>query len=137
MGARFRSWWQQLRTHPVASVLIALLTAVMVLIVLSVLGYLFHWGWAGLSKKTLWDWLQLLIIPFVLAIGGYLFNFTTSSSAQKNAQARDQTERDIALDNQREEALQAYIDNLSELLLEKQLRESKGGPDIFPSQNPR
>ena len=23
--------------------------------------------------KTLWDWLKLLIIPAVLAIGGYLF----------------------------------------------------------------
>src|SRR5258708_6754054 len=130
MGARFRSWWQQIRTHPVASVLIALLTAVVVLIVLSVLGYLLNWGWAGLSKKTLWDWLQLLIIPFVLAIGGYLFNFTTSRSAQKNAQSRDQTERDIALDNQREEALQSYIDNMSELLLEKQLRESKEGDEV-------
>src|SRR5260370_31262007 len=111
MGAKFRSRWQQIRTHPVASVLIALLIAVMVLIVLSVLGYILNWGWAGLSKKTLWDWLQLLIIPFVLAIGGYLFNFTVSRSTQKNAQAHDQTERDIALDNQREEALQSYINN--------------------------
>ena len=40
------------------------------------------------------------------------------------AEKRAQTERDIALDNQREVALQEYIDKISELLLEKRLRES-------------
>ncbi|MGZ3611524.1 MAG: hypothetical protein ACXVBU_15830, partial [Ktedonobacteraceae bacterium] len=59
--------------------------------------------------KTLWDWLQLLIIPVVLALGGYLFTYTTG-----------RTEREIASDRQCEEALQAYIDKISELLLEKQ-----------------
>ena len=67
----------------------------------------------GFKGKSLWDWFQLLIIPFVLAVGGYLFNLAVS----RNEQA-------IAFDNQREEALQAYIDKMSELLLEKQLRES-------------
>jgi len=43
---------------------------------------------------------------------------------QKSTQLRDQTERDIALDNQREVALQEYIDKISELLLERHLRES-------------
>jgi hypothetical protein len=28
--------------------------------------------------KTLWDWMQLLVIPVVLAGGGYLFNLTLS-----------------------------------------------------------
>jgi hypothetical protein len=37
---------------------------------------------------------------------------------------RDQTERDIAADNQRENALQAYLDILSELLLHENLRNS-------------
>jgi H+/Cl- antiporter ClcA len=89
----FRSWWQQIRIHPVASVFIALLTAVFVLIVL--LGYIFNWSWTGLGSysyipptttsnlqrgKTFWDWLQLLIIPVVLAVGGYVINLTISRS---------------------------------------------------------
>jgi hypothetical protein len=37
---------------------------------------------------------------------------------------RNQTEREIAQDNQREAALQEYIDKMSELLLEKDLRKS-------------
>src|SRR3712207_6525243 len=30
--------------------------------------------WTGFGTRTLWDWLQLLIIPVVLAVGAYLFN---------------------------------------------------------------
>ena len=37
-------------------------------------GYLFGWKWTGLPKQTFWDWLALLIVPIVLAIGGYLFS---------------------------------------------------------------
>ncbi|HVB20435.1 MAG TPA: hypothetical protein VNG51_00630 [Ktedonobacteraceae bacterium] len=67
----------------------------------------------SLPGKTLWDWMQLLIIPAVLAIGAFLF-----SQVQKN------NEMKIAGDNQREAALQAYIDKMSELLLEGKLRGS-------------
>ena len=31
-------------------------------------GYLFAWSWAGLESKTLWDWLNLLIGPAVVAV---------------------------------------------------------------------
>jgi uncharacterized protein YjbI with pentapeptide repeats len=151
MGARLRSWWQQIRTRPVASVLIALLIMVIVLIVLSVLGYIFNWDWVGLGPyissphpngsnfqrgKTLWDWLQLLIIPAVLAVAGYGINLTISRSEQEAtkqrahsereaAEKRAETEREIALDNQRETALQAYLNSMSELLLHENLRNSE------------
>jgi len=80
--------------------------------------------------KTLWDWLQLLIIPAVLAVGGYLFNYTTSKNEQQSTQLRDQTERDIAADNQREAALQAYIDKMSELLLAQNLRNASEDEEV-------
>ncbi len=140
MGTRLRSWRQKIKQHPVAAVLTALLVVVIVLVVLSVLGYIVNWNWTGLGSyipptkagnfqrgKTLWDWLQLLIIPAVLAVGGYLFNYTTSRNEQKASVLHNQTEREIASDHQREAALQAYIDNMSELLLHEKLRES--GPN--------
>jgi hypothetical protein len=87
MGARFRLWWQQIKQHPVATILIALLAVIIILIIQSILGYIFNWGWTGLNAtdftstppkitrtiayqpgKTLWDWLQLLIIPAVQAL---------------------------------------------------------------------
>ncbi|HAG99729.1 MAG TPA: hypothetical protein DCL75_12965 [Ktedonobacter sp.] len=30
-------------------------------------------NWKGFSDKKLWDWLGLLIIPVILAVGGFLF----------------------------------------------------------------
>lgn len=53
----------------------------------------------------------------MLAAGGYLFTFTISRNERKAADRRNQTEREIAQDNQREAAVQEYIDKISELLL--------------------
>lgn len=41
---------------------------ILVLLALIVLGYIFDWPWTGFHMKTLWDWLQLLIFPLVLAV---------------------------------------------------------------------
>src|SRR5216683_1680943 len=140
MAAGFRSWWENI-CKPRDAVLITLLVVLITLFVVILLGYTFHWDWTGLSQKTLWDWLQLLIIPAVLAVGGYLFYYTASKNEQRAteqraqserdaAEKRAQTERDIALDNQRETALQSYIDKLSELLLHEKLRESKPEDEV-------
>src|SRR5260221_5154380 len=88
-------------------------------------GYWFNWDWTGFNEhigprvpqyqptKALWDWLQLLLIPLVLAVAALLFNRATT-----------RTEQTIALDKQREDLLQAYLDRMSELLLEKKLATS-------------
>lgn len=130
MEARSRSWWRQIK-RPLSIIgMIAVIVLVIVLIVGIIGGYIFNWGWAGLTRKTLWDWLQLLIIPAVLAVGGYLFAFTISRNERKAADRHNQTEREIAQDNQREDALQKYIDKMSELLLHEKLRESKPEDEI-------
>ena len=130
MGASFRLWWQKIKTHPVATVLITVIIALVVLVILG--GYLFHWDWTGFngnnkSGKTLWDWLQLLIVPAVLAIGIFLLNQMQKSRDERIAQKREKTERYISLDNQQEAALQAYINSMSELILHENLR-SKSNP---------
>lgn len=98
--------------------------------------------------KTLWDLMQLLIIPVVLAVAGFWFNHRERKAAelrteneQKAAelraeaerdieQQRSKTEQEIALDNQREAALQAYINSMSELLLHEKLRESEPEDEV-------
>src|SRR5258708_11557189 len=92
---------------------------VIALIVGIIGGYIFNWGRAGVSRKTLWDWLQLLIIPLALAIIAILFN----RSERKNEQR-------IASDNQQKAALQEYIKELSELLLERNLRKSDKDAEV-------
>ncbi|SRR5258708_9209395 len=134
MRARLRSWWQK-TSKPLNAVIVTALVVLLALLVVIILGYIFNWPWTGLRERTLYDWLQLLIIPVVLALGGYLFNYTTNRNEQKATQLRAQgereaaekqaqAEREIALDNQHEQALQAYIDGMSALLLEKNLRKS-------------
>lgn len=119
MRTQWRLWWQKIKRCLFVAGIIAVSILVIVMIVGIIGGYLFNWTWTGLSQKTLWDWLQLLIIPAVLAVGGYLFNFAAS-----------RTEREIASDKQSEDALQAYIDKISELLLEKHLRQSQPEDEV-------
>ncbi len=38
-----------------------------VLAVLALGGYAFDWTWTGFPGNTLWDWLQLLVLPVALA----------------------------------------------------------------------
>jgi Pentapeptide repeats (8 copies) len=58
----------------------------------------------------LWHWLKLLIVPAVLAGGGLWFN----------AQQRER-EQQTAHDRAQDEALQAYLDGMAELLTDKDL----------------
>src|SRR5260221_9027510 len=123
-----RLWlWWRIKTHPVVTILVILVIALVVLVILG--GYLFHWDWAGFngkikSGKTLWDWLQLLFIPVVLAVAGFWFNHRERKAAERRAdnerkaaerraeaeqeieQQRAKSARDIAEGNQQEAALQ-------------------------------
>jgi uncharacterized protein YjbI with pentapeptide repeats len=56
--------------------------------------------------KTLWDWMDLLIVPIVLAIVGYVFTRSESRATLEAAERQAQ-----------EEALQAYLDNIAEMLM--------------------
>lgn len=137
MAERLRVWWQRIKMPLEVSIITICFIGLVVLIIIITLGYINNWAWAGLGSnapsfhgKTLWDWLQLLIIPAVLAVGGYVFNLTVSRNERDAVTKRDQTERDIAQDNQREAAFQEYIDKMSELLLDRKLRESAEDDEV-------
>jgi uncharacterized protein YjbI with pentapeptide repeats len=136
MVSKLHSWWQKVK-KPLEIAVVSIF--VVGLIALIILGIHFQWDWTGFGPemnepkqhaKKLWDWLQLLIIPAVLAVGGYVFNLTTSRNEQESTKSRDQTERDIASDNQREAALQAYINKMSDLLLDRKLRVSEKDNEV-------
>lgn len=69
--------------------------------------------------KTLWDWMQLLIVPTALAI----------AAAYLNRQQKDVEQRQ-ARDQQRETALQAFFTQIGELILEHDLVSSKPGDPV-------
>ena len=130
MIAELRSWWQRIKQHPVRSaVSIGAGLLGIALLVALIGGYFFTWDWTGLSSytppvkdsnfqrgKTLWDWLNLLgvlAIPAVVGLGAAWY-----TAQQGKVSDRENT------DNQRETALQTYIDKMSELLLHEKLRDS-------------
>src|SRR5260370_26499808 len=108
MVNKLRLWWQKITQH--ALIATGIFVVLFALIAFIFAAYRFGWSGTGFLNKTLWDWLQLLIIPLVLAVAALLFNRATT-----------RTEQNIALDKQREDLLQTYLDCLSELLLEKGL----------------
>lgn len=165
MILKLLSWWQKAKKPLEVAVISVLIIGFIALLIIIILGYIFNWSWTGLGPysppskasgfqpgKRLWDWLQLLIIPAVLAIGGYAFTYTTSRNDREATERRTQAEReaterrtqidrlvaesrakselDISLDNQREAALQAYIDKISELLLHENLRKSEEDAEV-------
>jgi Pentapeptide repeats (8 copies) len=73
----------------------------------------------GYSGKSLWDWLGLLIIPVAITAGAIWFN---------NIQAR--REETIAYERAQDEALQNYLDQMSNLIVDHSLREQPRDSDI-------
>jgi uncharacterized protein YjbI with pentapeptide repeats len=72
------------------------------------------------AKKSLWDFLDLLIVPLALAIIGLGF------AAQQQAR-QTQSEEQRA----QNAALQAYLDQMNPLILEKHLLDSEEGDTVF------
>ena len=82
------------------------------------------WDRTGLRGKTLWDVLQLLVVPLVLLALGY-----SLTSAQQSAQQLEAARVQRVLEEQRAQdaALQAYLDVMKGLLVDEDLKHS--GPD--------
>jgi hypothetical protein len=74
--------------------------------------------WTGFRGKSIWDWLQLLIVPIVLATIGLWFT-----------QQQDARQRELEEQRAQDLALQSYLDQMSNLLLERNVRESEQGSE--------
>jgi uncharacterized protein YjbI with pentapeptide repeats len=70
-----------------------------------------------IPAKTIWDWLSLVFVPLFLLIGGFYFNASIQQAERERAENHSKVEREIADDKQKEEALQTYLDRMSDLLL--------------------
>jgi uncharacterized protein YjbI with pentapeptide repeats len=76
------------------------------------------------QAKTLWDWMDLLLIPFILALAAYVLNRSERQAERERAEETAKLERKIATDRQQELALQTYLDKMTDLLLREKLRTS-------------
>jgi uncharacterized protein YjbI with pentapeptide repeats len=132
---------------------LALLVIIVVVCITGVLVSLSYWfgaAWTGFLSKTVWDWLQLLLIPLTLALGGYWFVLARGHAERANsglryenaqrmneqrhkeeqhmAQQRNEHDQQVAADTQNFELSQTYFERISELLLEHKLGTEESTP---------
>jgi uncharacterized protein YjbI with pentapeptide repeats len=69
------------------------------------------------GKKTVWDWLQLIIIPFVLLVFGSGFSYEQNLTNSQIAEQQHNVDLKIAHDQQQEATLKTYLDDMSNLLI--------------------
>ena len=88
----------------------------------------------GFSDKTAWNWLDVLIFPVVLVIGGLWYDRTETQRDRKREQDQEKRDAEHAQRQRRREelaiekntqaaALRAYLDQMSDLLVNQKLRE--------------
>ena len=92
------------------------------LIILVGVGYLYG--------NTLWDWLELLIVPAVLAGGAIWFNRSQRNRELALEERRAEEARTIEQRRSQDAALLSYLDQISQLLIDHSLRNSQSGDDV-------
>jgi uncharacterized protein YjbI with pentapeptide repeats len=91
------------------------------------------WTLKALGGKTVWDWLQLLgvlAIPVVIAVGGWMFGAQQSAHQNKLEDQRAKNDRQIEELRAQDAALQAYLDQMSQLMLGGNLRDSEEDSEV-------
>jgi uncharacterized protein YjbI with pentapeptide repeats len=104
-----------------------------------------HWPeWSGFGKrrwekspdwdvqpsKTLWDWLQLLIVPAILVAIAYGYNAAQAAREHGREDRRILEDRGIARVAAQDAALLAYFAQEGDLILKRQLRASSPAAEL-------
>ena len=71
---------------------------------------------SGFGGKTFWDWLNLLILPIILGVGGLWFTAQQEWRQQDLEDRRAARELHLAEQVAQENAVQAYLDQMSDLI---------------------
>ena len=94
-----------------------------ILLVIIISNWISNFKWSGFQKKSFWDWLQLLIVPLMLAFGGLYVNY-----------AFETRDKQIAEEGKKQELLKDYFSKMQTLILaEKTLPKSNNKPTGSPS----
>src|SRR5215510_92777 len=75
--------------------------------------------------KTLWDWLQLLIVPAILVGVTAAWSYTQTRNDNKREDRRIAADRAVAEEARQDATLQAYLDQMSGLMLHEGLGQAK------------
>lgn len=117
---QFRAWARK-HPWPVFLSVVGLIAFLWVLIRTSLLGNM------GFQNKSFWDWMGLLLVPAALALAGLWFSRVQKQTELEIASKERKADRQRARDRQRQNTLDAYLDKMTDLILERGL-----GPDAQP-----
>src|SRR5215218_6473304 len=93
------------------------------------------WTRRNSGGMTLRNWLPIvsaLLVPVVIALGIWAITW----QLQKLENQRAEVERELAEQRAQDEALQAYLDQMSQLMLERKLLEIEQGNPVHEPGNP-
>src|SRR5215208_4327447 len=81
---------------------------------------------------TLWDWIKLLVVPAAIAAAGLWFNRQQQERQRADDWRQQERALDIADQRAQDDALQAYLDQMSHMLTnrERPLRRAQPGDDL-------
>jgi uncharacterized protein YjbI with pentapeptide repeats len=126
-----------------------IVAVVVTLGILIYIGYDLKWTGFGPTRttdnvqppKTLWEWMGLLVVPTILAAGGFLLNRLQKQHEdrlqqqqkeheQQIEQAQREREEQAAIQRAQDEALRAYLDQMSNLMVDREMRKKTDDPDL-------
>jgi uncharacterized protein YjbI with pentapeptide repeats len=101
-------------------------------------------GWLGVAErrwkkspdeevqppKTVWDFLQLLIVPAILVVVALAFNASQASRERQREDRQVQEDRALAAETRRDANLDAYLTEMRDLILNRQLLTSRRGSAV-------
>src|ERR671912_611848 len=91
-----------------------------------------RWGFRGMTVR---DWLPIvgaLLVPVVIALGIWAITWQLDKLENQRAEA----ERELAEQQAQDEALQAYLDQMSQLILDRKLLEVDQGDPVHEQGDP-
>src|SRR5215217_7810249 len=91
------------------------------------------WTLREFGGQMVWDWLHLLsalAIPVVLALARLYFEAQLDERQRSIENQRAEAERELAEQRAQDEALQAYLNQMSQLMLERKLLEAEEGDPV-------
>ncbi len=74
--------------------------------------------------KTLWDWMELFLVPILLVLGAWWLDRSSKNNERKISDQRIEADKRLAADKRHQEILDTYLDRMSELMLKERLRTS-------------
>jgi uncharacterized protein YjbI with pentapeptide repeats len=80
--------------------------------------------------KTLWDWLQLLIVPTILIAVTFLWSASQTRSDNRREDRRIAADRAAAEEARQDATLQSYLDQMSGLMIHEKLLTSREGDPV-------